>query len=188
MPPPKKLDLVPLEIRQRLALALQERGFGDIHGVTEDLNFWLDEKGLELRVGKSAVGNFSQLLKTQRDAFAIAETLLADMDIEAESGMHRALMQMIAAAMFQLMQAVAEKGDQIDAKSLANLARTLKDLMHSAGLREKMLEEERQRVAKKAREEAQAEMAGRLDEAVSEAGLSPERAENIRNRVLGLRT
>lgn len=188
MPPPKKLDLIPVEIRHRLAQALQDRGFSDIIGVTEELNFWLEEQGLSLTVGKTAVGEFSKLLKTQREAFAIAETLLSDMDIEAESGMHRALMQMIAAAMFQLMQAVAEKGEHIDAKSLANLARTLKDLMHSAGLREKIMEAERERIAAEARRQAQDEMAGRVDGAVAEAGLSAERAADLRKKLLGVRS
>ena len=77
MPPPKKLDLIPHEVRQRLAMALQERGFADIVAVTEELNFWLDDAGLEIRIGKSAVGEYSKLLKNQRDAFAMAETLLS---------------------------------------------------------------------------------------------------------------
>lgn len=175
MPPPKKLDLVPLELRQRLAERFHERGFSDIVAVTEELNFWLEAEGLEIRVGKTSVGAFSKLLKDQRDAFAMAETLLSDMDIEAESGMHKALMQMIATAMFQSMQTVSQSAKPLDPKSLANLARTLKDLMYSAGLREKLLEDERKRVAREEREA----VAREFDQA-AENGLIDRAAETAR--------
>ena len=60
MPPPRKIDLIPQEIRLRLQDLLKERGFSDYVAVTEDLNFWLEEAGLEMRVGKSAVHSFGQ--------------------------------------------------------------------------------------------------------------------------------
>lgn len=177
MPPPKKIDLIPPELRRKLAEALLSRGFADIEAVTEELNFWLEEDGQEIRLGKSSVGAFSKLLKSQRNAMAIAETLIADMDLDGESNMHRALMQMIGAAMFQLFQTVSESETPLDAKQLANLARTLKDLMHSAGLREKMLEDERERIKKQAREEAEAEMARKMDDAVTAGDVEKEAAQ-----------
>ena len=51
MPPPRKIDLIPQEIRLRLQDLLKARGFSDYVAVTEDLNFWLEEAGLEMRVG-----------------------------------------------------------------------------------------------------------------------------------------
>jgi hypothetical protein len=182
MPPPKKLDLIPIELRQRLAEELQSRGFGDIVDVTEALNHWLDEEGLELRVGKTAVGEYSKLLKDQRDAFAMAETLLADMDIEAESNMHKVLMQMIATAAFQMMQTVSENDGQFDPKGLAALSRMLKDLMHSAGIREKLREDERKRVT--AEEAARAAKA--LEANSLELGLTGATVEAIKAKVLGV--
>ncbi|TMV09834.1 DUF3486 family protein [Ruegeria sediminis] len=180
MPPPKKLDLIPLELRQRLAQTLQERGFADIVAVTEDLNFWLDEAGLQIRIGKSSVGEFSKLLKDQRDAFAMAETLLSDMDIEAESQMHKVLMQMIATAAFQMMQAVSEKDEHFDPKALANLSRMLKDLMHSAGIREKLREDEAKRIAREAEAKARAEALEKLDAGVAAGQLDQDAARRAR--------
>ena len=180
MPPPKKMDLIPLELKQRLALTLQERGFADIVAVTEELNFWLEEQGLEIRIGKSAVGQYSKLLKDQREAFTMAETLLGDMDIEAESTMHKVLMQMIATAAFQMMQAMSETDAEWDPKSLANLSRMLKDLMHSAGLREKLKEDERKRVADAAREEERAAQAAALDAGEAEGRINQEAARAAR--------
>jgi hypothetical protein len=180
MPPPKKIDLIPTELRQRLAMSLQERGFGDIVEVTEDLNFWLEEAGLEIRVGKSSVGEYSKLLKDQRDAFSMAETLLSDMDIEAESQMHKVLMQMIATAAFQMMQAVSEKDGHFEPKQLANLSRMLKDLMQSAGIREKLREDERQRVARLEREA----VAEELDQKAHQLGMTAQTVESIKEQIL----
>ncbi|TNJ40483.1 phage protein Gp27 family protein [Phaeobacter sp. B1627] len=183
MPPPKKLDLIPLEFRQRLSMALQERGFGGIVEITEDLNFWLDEAGLEIRIGKSAVGEYSKLLKDQRDAFAMAETLLGDLNIEQESTMHKVLMQMIATAAFQMMNSVAEKDDaEWDPKSLAHLSRMLKDLMQSAGLRERLREDEERRIARKERER----LAGEIEQKAHQLGMTKDTVASIKADILGV--
>jgi hypothetical protein len=182
MPAPRKIDLVPAELRERLGAALAERGFGDIVAVTEELNFWLESQGLDLRLGKTAVGQYSKLLKDQREAFAMAETLLGDMDIEAESDLHRTLMQMIATSAVHMMQSVRQADEHLDAKSLMSLGRMLKDLMSSAGIREQLLDAERARIARAAKAEA-AETATR---AVREAGMSVETAEAIKGLILGV--
>lgn len=187
MPAPKKLNLVPAEIVQWLKDAAQERGFGDIIQLTEDLNFRLEEEGLELRIGKTAVGAFTKALKDQQDALSLAETLLADMDIEEESNLHKVLMQMIATAAVQLIRSVREEDGYLPAKDLMALGRMLKDLMASAGIREKLLDDERERVAREAREAERAEVAGRMDTAAKEAGLSEDQASFFRRKVLGLR-
>ncbi len=182
MPPPKKLDLIPLEFKQRLASLLQERGFADIIDVTEELNFWLDDAGLELRIGKSAVGAYSKLLKDQREAFSMAETLLGDLNIEQESTMHKVLMQMIATAAFQMMNAVSEQGGDWDPKSLAHLSRMLKDLMQSAGMRERLREEEERRVARKERER----LAGEIEQKAHQLGMTRDTVQIIKADILGV--
>lgn len=172
MPAPRKVDLLPPELRARLAEALAARGFGDIVAVTESLNVWLEERGLELRLGKTAVGEFSKLLKDQREAFGMAETLLADMDVSAESEMHRTLMQMIATSAMHMMRAVRDEDEHLDAKSLMSLGRMLKDLMQSAGIREQLLA---------AHTRAQA---ARLEAAVEGGDIDAEAAAKAR-RILG---
>lgn len=188
MPPPRKLDLVPEELRRWLAEELRNRGFADIVEVTEALNFRLQEAGLELSVGKSSVGDFSKALKDQREAFAIAETLLSDMDIEAEGDLHRVLVQMIATSAVQMIQAVRADDKHLAPKDLMSLGRMLKDLMASSGMREKLLADERARIARAAREAAQAEMDQALQATATEAGLSAEMLDRLRRGVLGLRS
>lgn len=182
MPAPKKLDLIPPELRDWLQEVLRARGYGDIVAVTEELNDRLAQEGVELSVGKTAVGNFSKLLKDQQEAFAMAETLLDDMDIERESDMHRVLMQMIATAAVQLMRSVSEEEKHLDAKDLMSLGRMLKDLMSSAGIREKLKEDERARVAREAREAA----AETAVQAAQTAGMSADTVEAIKGAILGV--
>jgi len=186
VPAPRKIDLIPEPIRRRLAEELAARGFAGIVDVTDALNDWLAEEGLELTVGKTAVGEYSKLLKDQREAFALAEHLLADLDVEAEGDLHRVLMQMIATSAVHMMQAVREEDGHLDPKDLMNLGRMLKDLMGSAGMREKLLAEERARIAREARDAARAEVEQALESTASEAGLTPETLAALRRGVLGL--
>lgn len=182
MPPPKKIDRMPEALRARLATTLTEAGFGDIVRITEDLNFWLEDEGLELRIGKSAVGEFSQALKNQREAFQLAETLLDDMDIERESDMHKVLMQMIATAAVQYMKTMVDQEALVEPKDLMNLGRMLKDVMASMGIREKIRDDERQRVAK----ETATKAAGAAEKVVRGAGLSEETVEAVKSSILGI--
>lgn len=188
MPRAPKIDLIPDDLRRWLAEELKERGFSDILDVTEALNFRLEEAGLEITIGKTAVGNFSKSLKMQREAFAFAETLLSDLDIEAEGELHKVLLQMIATSAVQYMRSAQENDTDIDPKDLMNLGRMLKDLMHSSGLREKLLDDERKRIAAKARAEALQEAQAGVDEAASEAGLSEAVIAQLRNKIAGVRT
>lgn len=180
MPPPKKIDLLPEALIERLKALLAARGFGQIVEVTEELNGWLGAEGLELTISKTAVGEFSKMLKDQREAFSMAETLLSDMDLEAESDMHRTLMTMIATSAMQMMRAVREGDGHLDPKDLMNLGRMLKDLMGSAGIREKLLADEQARAeaigAKKEREAIRA----RIDEAEGAGDVDREAARKAR--------
>jgi len=182
MPPPRKIDRLPSELRDRLIQSLTSAGFGNIVAITEELNFWLEDEGLELSIGKSAVGEFSQALKSQKEAFALAETLLQDMDIERESDMHRVLMQMIATSAVQFMKTMTEAGKPIDPAGLMSLGRMLKDLMHSVGLREKVRSDERERIAKAAKAEA----ADTAVNAMRHAGMSDKAVEDAKARILGI--
>lgn len=172
MPPPRKIDLIPLELRQWLAEELQQRGFAEIVDVTEALNARLEANDVSISIGKSAVGEFSRLLKDQRDAFSMAETLLSGMDVEAESDLHKMLLHMIATSAAMMMKQVRDEGNHLDAKELMSLGRMLKDLMVSAGVREKLLDDERQRIFTKAQAEQREELEGRLEAAADEGQIS----------------
>lgn len=182
MPPPKKLDLIPEEFRRWLAEELKAEGFAKIVEVTERLNFRLQEGGLEITVGKTAVGEYSKLLKDQREAYAMSEALLADMDVEAESEMHKVLTHLLSTMTFQLLQRVREADEVLEPKQLMEIGRMLQSVMSSTGMREKIREEERRRIAARAKAEAAEE----LEASSGELGLSADTVEAIKKKVLGV--
>lgn len=183
MPPPRKIDLMPAEVRDWLKTELEARGFAEIEEVTEALNFRLEQAGQRLTIGKTAVGNYSKALKDQREAFSIAETLLADMDIEAEGELQQTLVQMIAASAVHLIVSVREQDGHLEPKDLMNLGRMLKDLMASSGMREKLLADERARIARTAKQEA----AETVEKQAKELGLGGDTVAAIKKSILGVR-
>lgn len=187
MPPPRKIDLIPQEIRLRLQDLLKERGFSDYVAVTEDLNFWLEDAGLEMRVGKSAVHSFGQeyeqMARAQEEASAWAVSWMEGNGLEEEAKRHNVLFQMITTLAFKVMKAaMLKEGDEIDPKELHFLGKMLKDVMSSSGIREKLTADERLRIAK----EERANAAETAVKAARQAGMSSETAEKIKADILGV--
>ena len=181
MPPPKKVDLLPEQLHAWLREAIRGAGYGDYEAVTEALNRRLEAEGVELRIGRSAVGEYGALLKRQEKALRAAEIVLDGAGVEQEGRLHKGLLHMIAASAVEFISASAEPdAEALDAKGLMNLGRMTKDLMHSAAFREKILADERARLMKEAAEKA-SEAAASLP-----AGASPEElAAAIRRAVTG---
>ena len=176
MPVPKKLDLIPDQLRKQLEAALMARGFSDIVKVTEELNFWLEAEGLEVRIGKTAVGEFSLLLKRQRDAFSVSKHVLAEMEIGEENAIHDTLFQLVAAQAIHLVKARADADETFEAKDLHFLGKMLKDLMSAAGINEKLTQEVEKRL--KAKQDAA------LTTAVASGDIDAEAAAKAR-RIMG---
>jgi len=177
MPPPRKVDLLPAELKGWLQEELKDRGFGDYVELAEALNFRLEEAGLELRIGKSAIHAYGQeyqeFVKYQEEASAWAAGWMNENGLEDEAKRHNVLFQMITTLAFKVMQAQMTKGgDEIDPKELHFLGRMLKDVMASSGLREKLMEEERKA------------QAARLDDAVKEGSIDQVAAQRARE-ILG---
>ena len=187
MPRPRKVDLMPEELRGWLKEELRARGFSDYEGLADDLNFRLEEAGMQLRIGKSAVHNFGQeyeeFVKYQEEASAWAAGWMNDNGLEEEAQRHNVLFQMITTLAFKVMQAqMTKQAGEIEPRELHFLGKMLKDVMSSSGIREKLVAEERARAAREARESA-AETAVK---AAHEAGMSEDMAEEIKSRILGV--
>ncbi|MBN7785152.1 DUF3486 family protein [Ponticoccus gilvus] len=188
MPPPKKLDRIPEDDRAWLIEELRANGYGSILAITDELNIRLERAGHPDSVSKSAVGDFSKALKDQREAFAVADALMQSMDVKDEGKVQAGLYQMISATAMHAIMHVRDEGGQLSADESAKYARMMKDLMASSGMREKLLEGERVRIAREAREAAQAEMDEALEATATEAGLDAEMLSRLRKGVLGLRS
>ena len=182
MPPVKKLELIPQRIKSALKNALQEAGFGNIVEITDELNGWLKSEDIPLTIGKSAVGNYAQVLRDQQQAFEITEDLMSEVGIDDEAAMHRGLMHMIAAQAVRLMVSTRENGGELDSKDLVNLGKMLKELMGSAGIREKILADEQARIEKQERER----VAGQAETVSKKMGLNKEQAADLRRQLLGV--
>jgi len=154
MPPPRKIDLLPPELRDWLRDELRAGGFAGYEDLAERLNFRLEEEGLELRIRKSAIHaygvEYEAMVKAQEEASAWAVGWMQDEGLADEAKRHSVLFQMITTLAFKVMKSQALKeGDAIDPKELHFLGRMLKDVMSSSGIREQTIAADRKAQAAK---------------------------------------
>ena len=178
MPPPRKVDLLPSELKDWLREELVSRGFGDYEQLAEDLNFRLAERGEELRIQKSAIHSYGQeyaeFVKYQEQASAWAVGWMNENGLEDEAQRHNVLFQMITTLAFKVMQSqMMKKGEEIDPQELHFLGRMLKDVMSSSGIREKMLADAAEKAVEVERKSLDAKIekaaaAGEIDKAAAE--------------------
>jgi len=190
MPPRRKVDLLPEELRARIKQALRERGFAGYEELTAEINGWLEEAGLEITLGKSAVHSFGQeyqeFVKLQDEAGNWARDWMSENDLSEEAERHRVLFKMMTTVAFKVLKSQATKdGDKIDPRDLHFLGRMMKDVMQSSGIREQILVKERERIAAEAAEAARAEVAAQLDGGVATGRIDAAAAQAARE-VMGL--
>ncbi|WP_439526195.1 phage protein Gp27 family protein [Roseovarius mucosus] len=188
MPPPRKVELLPPELRQWLHDWWKAKGFHGYEELAEELNFRLAEDGLELRIGKSALHaygqEYEQFVKLQDEAGAWASQWLADNDLSEEADRHRVLFQMMTSVAFKVLKSqMTKEGEDIDPRELHFLGKMMKDIMSSAGIREQLMVKERARIA--AEERANAVEA--LEAQSEELGLSSGIIDKLKREFLGVR-
>lgn len=188
MPPPRKVDLLPEKFRTWLKHELVARGFGDYEALADDLNLMLEEEGLELRIQKSALHSFGQeheqFVKLSEEASAWTQSWLSQEGLESEAEGHKVLFQMIQTLCFKVMKGMLDEDREVDPKDLHFLGKMLKDVMSSAGIREKIMADERERIAAEEREK----MAGEVEAIAKSSGLDGDLAAELRNKLLGIKS
>lgn len=177
MPAPRKVDLLPPELRRWLQDELRARGFADYEALAEALNGRLEEAGSELRIRKSALHDFGaeyrEFVRLQEQASDWAKEWLGEMGMDDQAQRQNVLFQMLTTLAFKVMQAeVAKEGTEISPQSLHFLARMMKDVMSSSGIVQAMREKDRK------------DQAGRLEAAVAAGDIDALAAEKAR-RILG---
>lgn len=188
MPPPRKVDMLPPELRTWLHEWWKQKGFHGYEELAEELNFRLAEEGMELRIGKSALHSYGQeyeqFVKLQDEAGAWASQWLAENDLSEEADRHRVLFQMMTSVAFKVLKAqMGKEGDEIDPRELHFLGKMMKDIMASSGIREQLMVKERARIAAEERARAVDALADQSDE----LGLSGEVIARLRREFLGVR-
>lgn len=132
MPAPGKIATLPQDLRDWLHRAFVERAFGDIVGITDELNELCKRAGVAVSIGKSAVGAESQRVKRAQEAIrqtTEAAKLLADASRDDADTRGEAVMAMVQGEVFSLMLAIGEARDESDPakqlKILANVAKAI---------------------------------------------------------------
>ncbi|WP_333815642.1 phage protein Gp27 family protein [Tabrizicola sp.] len=148
MPPPRKIDLLPAELRAWLQEELRARGFGQYEELAEALNFRLEEAGLNLRIRKSAIHawgtEYQEFVRLQEQASDWAKEWLGEMGMDDQAQRQNVLFQMLTTLAFKVMQAEVQKeGAEISPQNLHFLARMMKDVMSSSGIVQAMQEKDR---------------------------------------------
>lgn len=148
MPPPRKIDLLPAELRAWLQEELRARGFGQYEELADALNFRLEEAGLNLRIRKSAIHawgtEYQEFVRLQEQASDWAKEWLGEMGMDDQAQRQNVLFQMLTTLAFKVMQAEVQKeGAEISPQNLHFLARMMKDVMSSSGIVQAMQEKDR---------------------------------------------
>jgi hypothetical protein len=177
MPAPRKVDLLPPELRAWLQAELRARGFGGYVELADALNARLAEDGRELRIQKSALQEFgaeyAEFVRLQDQASDWAREWLGDMGMEDQAQRQNVLFQMLTTLAFKVMQAeVSKEGAEISPQNLHFLARMMKDVMTSSGIVQAMREKDRK------------DQSAKLDAAVAAGDIDADAAAKAR-RIMG---
>ena len=114
MPPRGKIATLPPELREWLHQTFVERAFGDIEGITEELNALMKEAGVAISIGKSAVG--AESLKVKRAQEAIRATteaakVIAESSADPSDTRSAAAMALVQSEVFELLLQIRESED-----------------------------------------------------------------------------
>lgn len=184
MPPVGKIASLPDEMRAWLHQAIVARSFGDIVGLTEDLNALCKAGGVAITIGKSAVGVEAQRYKRAQAAIRatteamklIADTSADDMDKRGE-----ALNAKITTDMFETLFDAMEAGAVDD--PLDRLAMLNKASLSAARLTTTSVRQRKHRAEVEDRARAAADKVTKL---ARQGGMSEATVAEIRASILGI--
>jgi hypothetical protein len=117
MPRVKKIATLPEDSRHWLERELAARGFGDIVAITAELNAGLAARGLDVTVGKSAVGEHAKRVRRAQEAIHAtteAARLIAEAAPDEGDNRSAAAMAIVQSEVFELLLQVRESEDMKD--------------------------------------------------------------------------
>jgi hypothetical protein len=186
MPPPRKVDKLPSEQRDWLKQELKDCGFSGYEQIAEALNERLEEGGHEIRIQKSAIHSFGKeyetFVKYQEEASSWAADWMQDQGLEDEAKRHSVLFQMLTSLAFKAMKDRMDGETEVNPQELHFIGKMMKDIMASSGMREKLVEGERDRLAKEIRQDVSSE----LEKNIKGLGLTKETVDAIKQKILGV--
>ena len=170
MPPRRKVDLLPRELREWLQDELRDRGFSGYEELADALNARLEDDGLELRIGKSAIHaygqEFEEYARMQERAQDEIRTFLEEASLKEEVDVTSALFQQLTTIQWRLQMMMANPDELPDPRGMKDLTTALNNLIRSTSLRDGLLKAERS--SQSARLDVAVET-GRIDAAAAQA-------------------
>ena len=184
MPPPKKIAKLPPEIRAWFERQVVERAFSDIVGLTEELNAICKAKGLEITIGKSAVGEESLRIKRAQESIRAtteAARLIAETSPDDGDQRSAAAMAIVQSEVFEMLLQIRESESMED--PVARL-----DVMNQAALGLSRLSRARVNQAKWAADVEQRAKAAadKVAKIAKQGGMSATTVAQIRELILGI--
>lgn len=184
MPPVGKIAQLPQEMRAWLHRAIVERGFGDIVGITEELNALCKEGNVAITIGKSAVGAESQRVKRAQEAIRAtteATRLIADASRDDTDSRSEAAIALVQSQVFELLlelREVDDDGDPVERmKVLTKVAKSLSEMSRAR------VNQAKWRADVETRAKAVADKAAKL---AKKGGMDAKTVEEIRRSILGI--
>lgn len=145
MPSPRKVDLLPSDVRDELNRRIVDGGFGGYR----DLSAWLSERGFE--IGKSALIEHGGLLKRRIDAVRVAteqaEALIAASP-DDQGAISEAALRIAQQSMFDVLLASEEQDPKALASAVTALAKASRAGIAVRAERRKVLAEASERQEK----------------------------------------
>lgn len=117
MPPVRKVLQLPAEIRTWLEQAIVDRAYGDIVGITDELNDLCRKGGVALSFGKSAIGAESLRIRRAQESIQAtteAARLIAQSAPDEGDNRSAAAMAIVQSEVFELLLQVRESADLDD--------------------------------------------------------------------------
>ena len=184
MPSVSKVAKLPAEHRAWLHDAMVKRAFGDITGLTEELNALCKESGIAITFGKSAIGEESKRVKRAQETIAastkamklIAETARDDIDARGE-----AVNALISTDLFECLLMARESDaidDPTDRLAVLNKAALAAARLTTSSVRQRKFRSEVEASVRNA--------AVDVAKLAKASGVSPEGVREIKMRVLGI--
>lgn len=184
MPPPSKIAKLPEELRAWLHKAFVERAFGDIVGVTEELNAKLKEGGIAVHMGKSAVGAESQKVKRAQESIRAtteAARIIASTSQDDGDDRSAAVMAILQSDMFELLLKIRE-AEQAPSDE-ARMGTLVDASLAMARLSKARIAQSEWKTVVSDRAKREADAVTKIAQA---GGLSAESVHEIRSRILGI--
>jgi F0F1-type ATP synthase alpha subunit len=184
MPPVSKIAQLPQELRDWLHQAFVARAFGDIEGITADLNDLMKQAGVAISIGKSAVGAESQRVKRAQEAIKAtteAAKLIANSARDDEDLRSEATLAIIQGEMFEALLQSREAESMDD--PVARMAAMGKAATAMTRVTRARVYQAKHRIELEARTKAAADAVAKI---AKKGGLSNEQIREIRSSILGI--